>query len=143
MADKKVIALNTIIRVVRPGVAGDIKNGVAPTKPKTQEIDAGTTFMVSTEDNEDGISEYQSLKDSGAIRDYSKEDAKALKMLSEVIGRTEVEDDGEGEGDGDGTGTAAVKSTEADSGSVKTSASSGKTTTGSKSAKATSAADLV
>jgi len=137
MADKKVIALNTIIRVVRPGVAGDIKNGVAATKPKTQEIDAGTTFMVSTDDNEDGVSEYQSLKDSGAIRDYSKEDAKALKMLSDVIGRTEVEDDE------DDDGTAAVASTEADSGSVKTSASSGKTTTGSKSAKATSAADLV
>lgn len=118
---KKVIAVHEIVRCIRPGQNGDPKNGVAAVKPRTQTLPATTVFLANTEEDEDGNSEYQSLLDAGAIRDYTKKDEAELRRMSNVVGNIEDEE-----------AVAAASSTEGSSGSVKTSANAGTTTAGSR-----------
>jgi hypothetical protein len=99
----KVIALNTILRTLKPGVHGDKAKGIPATKPEVQEIKPGTTFMSSGK-------ELEALRAAGSVRDWSAEDARILNNLSNVIGEFETEDEGEGDS------TASTKTTTKTSG---------------------------
>ena len=118
---KKVIAVHTIVRAVRPGENGDPKNNVPAKRPRTQTIEPSTVFMASTDEDDDGVSEYKDLLQRGAVRDWTKEDEKELRRMSTTVGNVEDEE-----------AVAAAASTDASSGSVKTSANAGTTTTGSR-----------
>lgn len=115
----KVIAMNTILRTVKPGDRGDKSKGIPPTKPEVQEIKPGTTFMSSGK-------ELESLRASNAVRDWSAEDERILNNLSNVIGEFEEEEGGEADQNDGSSATASVKATT--------------TKTGSKTAKAPSSA---
>jgi hypothetical protein len=85
MAQKKVIALNTIQLTTKPGKH---KTADSPAvKPELMTIKPGTNFMVDDEPEEGkSRSKYQELKDAKAIRDWSREDEEALRRMSHVVG---------------------------------------------------------
>lgn len=97
MAQRKVIALNTVHRTIEPGKH---KTADSPAvKPKTQEIKPGTNFLADDEPKEGRAkSEYQELKDAKAIRDWSRADEEALRRMSHVLGEYSTDELGDDAG---------------------------------------------
>lgn len=97
MAQKKVIALNTIQRTIKPGKH---KTADSPAvKPELQTINPGTNFMVEDTPAEGrSKSEYQELKDAKAIRDWSQQDEDALRRMSHVVGEYSTDELGDNAG---------------------------------------------
>lgn len=117
MAKKKVIALHVITRVITPGEHGNKEKGIPPKKPKTQDIQPGTHFML-----EETSDEYAELKAAGAIRDFNAQDAAAFKQFTDVLNETNAPVAGEDDG------TASVKTTTAKTTAKKAAAATEGTT---------------
>lgn len=93
MTKTKVIALNTIVKTVKAGVRGDRNKGDPGTKPEVMTIEPGTTFMADTVRHGGSLkSEYDELKASDSIRDWTQADEDALSRLSNVVGGGEFTD---------------------------------------------------
>lgn len=76
----KVIALNTIHLAASVGKAGHKLAGIAPVAPEIREIKPGEVFIVEKK------SDYEFFLRTQSIRDWSEEDAEAIRRLTHVIG---------------------------------------------------------
>lgn len=85
MEKRKVIAVTTIHRCIKPGVSADKAKGIERVKPQTQVIQAGTIFTVDE-------NEFNELFKAGAIR-VPAADEKVYVPVSVADAEVEVDDD--------------------------------------------------